>query len=242
MDYFLRKVPVNKRGVLIAFLGQDGAGKSTVTDDIVKWLNWKIEARKFYLGSGEHYFSWQKKIKKIIHSSNPLLKILDGMLAVSDAKSLAKHSYKTLLKAKHYCRKGGIAIFDRFPQVQFVGINDGPKIRSNYLTKVTSPIIRGIVNHYAAIEEKYLKKASLIIPDLVIKLILPPEVSIQRKPQEDLENVKQKHEIIKSLEFPGSEVHVVDATMNYQLEMILIKNCIWDKIVEFSDTEGEKNA
>ena len=67
-------------------------------------------------------------------------------------------------------------------------------------------------------------------PNIVFKLLLPPEESIKRKPQESLEAVTKKHEIVKSLEFEGSDVYEIDATMPFEEEMIMLKNIIWQHI------------
>ena len=40
-------------GLLIAFMGSDGSGKSTMATLIRKWLGWKIDARPVYFGSGD---------------------------------------------------------------------------------------------------------------------------------------------------------------------------------------------
>ena len=39
-------------GCIIAFIGCDGSGKSTVSREILKWLNWKNDVEYFYMGSG----------------------------------------------------------------------------------------------------------------------------------------------------------------------------------------------
>ena len=69
------------------------------------------------------------KRKNIITSS------IGGWLTLSGYVSLSKNVYKTIKKANKYANKGGIAIFDRYPQIVFPGINDGPKIRNNYIPK-----------------------------------------------------------------------------------------------------------
>lgn len=232
----IRKVPYARKGLLIAFLGQDGAGKSTVTDDILKWLTWKIEAKKFYLGSGDHYFSWRKRLRSRITSKSAVWKLLDAALTLGDTKALARHTRKTISKAKRYADAGGIAIFDRYPQIEYYGINDGPKIRENYLPKVKNKVLYAYIHYCAVWEEYYLKKAVKTSPDVVFKLILPPEVSIQRKPEEDIENVTKKHNIIKSLDFPKADVFTIDATEEYSEELSKIKEIIWNKI---QDKNGE---
>ena len=226
LSFFSKKALPNS-GLLIAFIGQDGAGKSTVTDDTVQWLTWKLEARKFYLGNGEHYHSWQKSLRLKMPRNNPLCKMIAGMLAVSDLKALAKKTRKTLARAAKYAGRGGIAIFDRYPQTTYAGINDGPKIRENYLKKINNSVLRAYVSHCADVEEKNLRQAVRIVPNAVIKLILPPEESLRRKPEEDINRIIRKNEIIKSLAFENSEVITVDAAQDYDSELAAIRRFIW---------------
>ena len=60
--------------------------------------------------------------------------------------------------------------------------------------------------------------------------MLPPEVSIERKPEENIELVKRKHDIIKQLQFYNSDVYEIDATQEYEQEIIQIKDLLWEKI------------
>lgn len=217
-------------GILIAFLGQDGAGKSTVTYEIEKWLRWKLEVKRFYLGSGDHYVSWRKRIIKLI-SRIKILKPISFFLSLGDMKYLAKRNYKTLARAVRYKQNGGIALFDRFPQTKYAGINDGPKIRDKMLPKVPFSFLRGYVSSSADVEENYLQKSCDVLPDLVFKLMLTPEESIRRKPEEKIELVRRKHQIIQSLHFDKAQEYVIDATQDYEKELIQIKGLIWDAVV-----------
>jgi thymidylate kinase len=224
---------LESRGFMIAFIGQDGSGKSTVTDNVVTWLTWKIEAKKFYLGSGENYYSWQKKFRNLIpKNKNALFSALSAWLTLNDFVVLAKHVNRTIVRAERYISKGGIAIFDRYPQIIYPGINDGQKIRCNYVPRIKNKFVKKYAEFCADREEKYLLKAVTHTPDLVYKLMIPPEISIERKPDENIEIVRRKHEIIKEMEFCGSKVHVVDATQRYDEEIKLIRRSIWEKIIQ----------
>lgn len=227
---FLHKSLGYKFGLSIAFIGQDGAGKSTITEHICKWLNWKIEARKFYLGSGDHYHSIFKTIKKVLNCNNHFAKVIWSLLNILDLAYLSIHNRRIVINAHKYTIKGGIALFDRYPQNQVSGINDGPKIRTNYSNKIKNRFLKGIINTLAKVEEKNISIMLDYSPDVVIKLILPPEESIKRKPEENLKNVIEKHDIIKKLVFPNSKIYNIDATMHYDDEILLIKNIIWTEI------------
>jgi len=226
----ITKKTAGNHGLRVAFIGQDGAGKSTVNNDIEKWLTYKLEAKKFYLGSGDLHNSFQKRLLAVLKKKKgKLVNIIKGFLTISDLKHIARRNYKILKSADKYSKKGGIALFDRYPQTQYTGINDGPKIRERFEEKNNNKYIRSIVLAQAK-QEKYINKAVAIAPNLVFKLTLPPEESIRRKPEENYEMVCRKHEIIKALNFTGSYVVNVDATMDYSEELVLIKKEIWNQL------------
>lgn len=240
-EKFLVKKSLGKsRGVKIAFLGQDGAGKSTVTDEVKKWLGWKVDIRKYYLGSGDHYLSWQKKLNGFLKRKN-MFEILRKFISISDLSKLSRKVLKLTGEAERYTQEGGVAIFDRYPQIQYPGINDGPKIRIALNNKRMPVFMRKYLEYLAGREEKNYRKASSFAPDLVIKMILPPEVSIERKPEEMLESVKEKHEIIKNLTFANSEVLLIDATMDLNEELRMIHNAIWSCILRQAVEQAKQN-
>ena len=248
-----RKTFLNHR-LSICLLGQDGSGKSTVTIELCKWLNWKIDAHRFYLGSGEHYKSlakWlsskisksKKKSQQVkskaaysqhkdIKHANGLKSIMGALLASLSMLRIARRAYREVKRADRYMKNGGIPLYDRFPQTNFAGISDGPKIH-NYCQQ--RGINFAIVRWMARREQHYIDKIQDYQPRLVFKLILSPEESIRRKPFENLEAVTRKHYITSQLIFPHSIVHTVDATMNYQQEIIFIKNQIWDTLIQDSN-------
>lgn len=233
INILTRKTPISGKAPIITFMGQDGAGKSTVVKDIRKWLSWKLEVSQFYLGSGDHYQPWEKRMQNRLHgSNNPIAKLIRKWLPFSYLSKLGKNVYTTIVKANKYANKGGIVLFDRYPQTQYVGINDGPKIRTSIMHHTKNGILHAIADFYAKREEKYLQKAVAYSPDVVIKLMLTPEESIRRKPHENYEAVKHKHEIIKSLKFDSAAVYTVDATQDYEKEIIEIKKIIWQHILK----------
>lgn len=226
-----RKVLNKKKGLTIAFVGQDGSGKSTVTNHIQRWLDWKIESRIFYLGSGDQYNPWQKKLLVLLSNyNNPIIKLVKYYLSFILQVKWSRLVETTIDKSQKYVKKGGIAIFDRYPQMQYSGINDGPKIREKISTRLNAGLVKFIAEQFAKREEKILMKAVEKEPDIVFKLLLSPEESITRKPFENYENVKRKHEVIKNLKFKKSDVYEIDASQNYEDELIQIKNIIWNHI------------
>lgn len=244
------------RGLSLCFIGADGSGKSTVSIEICKWLNWKVEGSRFYLGSGDHYNSLLKRVLSKASSKiaskkaqeNDKIAKNDEAVKVSTApkkksllkgilksgfiylqsvylKKIATRSYAELKKAKKYAEKGAIAILDRFPQNQFAGIYDGPKIAARYPT-AKNPFV--VLN--AKSEEKAIVKSQKYQPDVVFKLLLPPEESVRRKPDHTIEEVSAKAEITPKLVFENSIVYDIDATKPYDEELLEIKRLIWKVI------------
>lgn len=224
-----KKVPENENGLTVAFLGQDGAGKTTVTKDIIKWWSWKLDVRNIYLGSGDNYSSIKKKLSRMMPCRGPL-KYLRSYLSLSDSKDRAKRAYKNVKMAEKYASKGGLVIYDRYPQMEYEGICDGPKIRKRLQSSSSNHVFYKLFSPLANKEEKYIRKIVSCPPDIVFKLILSPEESMRRKPHENYEEVKVKHEIIKSLKFESSDAYTIDATMPYDEELLLIKSKIWQHI------------
>lgn len=220
-------------GMIIAFIGQDGAGKTTVTEDIEKWLSWKLHSRVLYLGSGDNYDNWKKKyIFNELKSGNVLSNLFRKYLIISYHCDSAKNMYRQMKRAKKLKKKGFIVILDRYPQIQFPGLNDGPKIRKALEKNEINYFFKKIVNYYASREEKKIKKSILVKPEMVFRLVLPIEESLKRKPDEDYKTIMKKNKIVEELVFPGSEVLTIDATMDLQEELKLVHNKIWDKIVK----------
>lgn len=249
--FYINKKTLPGRSVAICFLGQDGSGKSTVTIELCKWLNWKLSAHRFYLGSGDHYNGFLKRLiskgAKIKHrNDNQTLKdsnvtnsvkhtkkkknfknFFPAVLFAANRLTVARRAFKEVLKAERYLRKGGVPLFDRFPQLQYEGIYDGPKIAESYRE---TGLDYSLIKIMAKVERRYIEKIQKYQPGLVFKLMLSPEESIRRKPFEDLEAVTRKHEITKQLQFYDSEVHIIDATQDYQQEILMIKNKIWETL------------
>lgn len=228
-----KKVPISGHGISIAFLGQDGSGKSTVTSEIKKWLSWKLDTRRFYLGSGDEYYNpWQKKLlKRIKNKKNVFCKLLRIWLPFSYQLASAKYVRKTIERAAAYTSKGGVALFDRYPQTEYQGINDGPKIRTMLLPRVPRGL-KWLAGIYVKREEAILSRAVGRSPKLIFKLLLSPEESKRRRPNDNIEIIRRKHDIVKSLIFPSSVVIEIDAEQPYGKEILLIKNEIWQQMLK----------
>lgn len=222
-------------GKVIAIIGCDGSGKSTITKEIVKWLSWKIEVKHIYLGSGNGYFSIYKMIKNEIlkrvkentEIKNTLLEIKQKNILMKKLEELQNYRFSSRLKRlirknQKYIKNGAIVITDRYPQNQFIGIFDGPKIEkeSSYLAKLEKKNFMTIENYF---------------PDIVIKLKLPLEMILLRRPDDNIDILKKKTKIVEQLNYNNSLQLEVDASMPFEEEILFIKRIIWDELYNRDD-------
>lgn len=243
-----RRVPV-EGGIIVAVLGADGSGKSTVTSEIVKCLSQKLDVIPVYLGSGDGTASllrlpliWAARAAKTLRqfSSRPSLQKHDHAAAHTNSQAAQSNSrlsqlarmlwattlaYEKQNKLKRSCsakERGMIVITDRYPQSQILGVNDGPLLsnRGSF-----PPALRRWEF------ERYQHMAANMPPDLVIKLNVTLEVALARKPESPAEVVRQKVAVIQSLQFPAQTTVVnIDATRPLSEVLLKAKWAVWESL------------
>ena len=223
--YFHWPVPYRRvlpsGGRVVAVVGCDGAGKSTVNSKLLKTLQKKIDVYFSYFGSGDGYCYWyrlpllwvNKALAKRRHGggSSELTEAASARKRVKFSKAvwavLLALEKKSKLKRMNCAKaRGMLVLCDRYPQTQFPGINDGP---------ILAPWLESrafIKKKLAQWERTIYLQASIFQPDLVIKLMISEAVSCQRKPLEKPETIKAKIQLMDELLIPSEETCVVDAT------------------------------
>ena len=216
----------NKRGFIISFVGQDGAGKTTVSNIMMERLKEKHDVKRMYLGSGENYSSAIKRIYKRLdkNDNSVFFRDLFGMIFYLQ---VAKRCHKKSQLSRKMAEKGTIVFWDRCPQLQYEGINDGPKVASKFGNS-ENIIIRLLCPYFQKKEMFYLGKAVNVQPDIVLKLHLSVEESMRRKPDNDINKIIKKHMIVENLRFPGSKILDIDATQALDKEIEQISTYIED--------------
>jgi thymidylate kinase len=205
---FQVKKTIKPKGVVIAVIGADGSGKSTIVGELEKWLSWKIDTKKMYLGQKKSFFFRLLRIASIN---------LRNVLS-------ARNKYKKVLLAYKIRKRGGVVVTDRYPQNQFRGINDGPLVdisqKSGFLEKICFQYEDKIFN---LIKNNYY-------PDVVIKLSVSPDVALKRKDNKNPEIVKEKVSVVENLIFEKSRVLKIDASKDIESVLLEIKEKIWGNI------------
>lgn len=233
-------------GLTIAFVGVDGAGKSTLVGEIAEWLSHEVAVISTYGGSGQGSAAWPRRFMQWLGAlrrralGRPTggissLKPGDPLEAQPSGKSvsparaiwislLARERRKRALAARRAQGLGMVVVSDRFPQSQFPGWNDGPRLGDS----MDHPWW-----HRAAAqrEREAFRLAGLCPPNLVIKLHISPQLAASRKPETPRDQILTGVEMVRRLSYPATTC-VVDIDGSQPLEMVVlqVKRAVWDAI------------
>lgn len=207
---------------LIAVVGSDGTGKSTLTNDIVKRLQQQQPTERRYLGliSGED----GDKIKKL-----PVIGVwLERRLAAKSDKTQRMSNQgpalwaavimygfslwraSNLRKAVRLAQSGVLVISDRYPQAEISGFYyDGPGIG---VERVTG----WLKTRLAEKERQLYREMAKTKPELILRLDIDVDTALSRKPDHSYEELKDKISQMVRIEYNGANIAELDARAAYQ--------------------------
>jgi len=249
---FWRTSPITKMtfpegGQTIAFIGADGAGKSTMTALLIQWLSWKLDIHTFYLGSkkpsrrSSFYYSvfrMMRRLTNLVSERNPLGKVLKWLRDIPlymHYHSTGRDRYARFVEGGKRAQAGSIVLFDRYPleifntdSIDFHEM-DGAKIAS--LAKDRNDFI----TRWFVRAEKELY-SSMTLPDCVIVLDVSPEVSTARKPdhapavlEAKIKGVRSLIVVIRSKHHDVRLIHI-NADQPFDEVALQLKRNIWSAL------------
>ena len=230
---------MTRRGLIVAFVGSDGPGKSTLVAALEEWLGWRLTVRTFYMGTKAPTWptSMLKLVGRVVRKFHrqfdegprsvemPLRHTRDVFLALTRVSEARDRKTRARVMSKERS-KGTIAIWDRFP-LEGVTIDgrdmDGARIRSEF------PIGGRVLRSLARWEEHLM--GSMPNPDLVIALQVDADVALSRSPDHNRTHIEAKVNAIKAF---GSIGHgnVVSIYANRPFNEVLAeaKGVLWSRI------------
>jgi thymidylate kinase len=250
------RIPLKKTlpttGCIVAIVGIDGSGKSTLVAELTRWLAWKMETHALYLGHGAGQGSWlTERLKQLLRrggisrkvqapttpttevsanqnqAKGTLKQAIRAILHALLALSIAHDRLRRIRWAEQLRRKGAVVITDRWVQKQPYRM-DCPMLpplmeRHAWLKRLGKWMVR--------YEQHLYERMAQCAPDLVIRLNITPEKAVARKEDLDLATAQFKANILHSLEFAGNPCIVdIDAEQPFEKVLLEVKRALWQHL------------
>ena len=197
---------------VIAVVGCDGSGKSTLTNDLIEELSTRRRVQWLYLGqSSGNIVNWIRSLpligpafgryllRKAERAHNKESSQPDTLTAiVIFLLSLWRvHKFRRMLKLAH---RGVLVITDRYPQAEVPGFYfDGTGLNDN---NAQSWLARLLLKR----EKRLYTWMASHRPTLLIRLNIDAETAHARKPDHKLAMLREKVRVIPTLQFNGATI------------------------------------
>lgn len=233
-----KKMTFANSGPRIAFVGVDGAGKSTVTGRTAKWLAWRVSVGVFYMGKTRATLPALAiqpliKLTRMAHGFSTRhfgpqslpAKLVSGPRETLEDLSALMQGQARLRAYRESCRRAGegaVVLYDRYPlhavRVDNVPL-DGPRIsaHSGWMSGLQTRLARAEAGVYRQIQP----------PDHVILLQVSPAISQRRRPEDNEANITAKAGAIDGIKPDGFELTVIKAEQPLEDVLAQVKPVLW---------------
>jgi thymidylate kinase len=224
MGLLVYKKKLAHSGVLVAFVGIDGSGKSSAIERLSSNLSKQLTVSSISLGSGVSGASWYRKIvfklfgtkakfkghinarsgrQKSLKSDVPWYYALWMIICLLDKK-------KELHRGLTCKARGGFVISDRWLQDEIQGFVDSPRVIFDENSNV--------INKYlATLEEEVFLLTRQNAPDFIVRFDTTPENSVLRKPNDlNLEQARDAALKIREIKWNNSPLISIDTNKSIE--------------------------
>lgn len=225
-----RRVPGGGR--IIAVVGVDGSGKSTLVRALRTWLAPEVDVMPIYFGTGDGRPSlWLLPFKLVVpicsHLMKPkkragsMIKRPPGFaytaLMLVWATFVAIEKRGKLRKAFRASQRGMLVLTDRYPQDENIDFNDGPLL----------PRLSSAPAFLRRFEAKVYQLSRRIRPDLVLRHEIGLETATRREPTMDRAVIERRISGLTRLGFGGARIVKLDSEQSFVDVVRAAKRELW---------------
>jgi thymidylate kinase len=241
-------------GAVIAFLGGDATGKSTLVTESARWLGGTFTVQTLHLGKPPHTWvtlplrivlpiarrlfpSQRHEARQSVQSTATSFNCVctpastSSLIYAVRALGLAWDRSRLVRKAHRAAAAGEIVICDRYPSGEW-GTMDGPRLQVHTDNRTWRT---RMVNWIASCEQRLYRENPA--PDIALRLRVSIETAKRRnreRPMADRhsdESVEVRHEPNRAWKKTGTKiVHDVDTEMSLAETVLLVKKTIWESL------------
>jgi len=238
-------------GAVIAVVGSDGAGKSTVAHELSRWLSTCLSAKRIHagrppasLGTIAARLALPLLRRVMPRYKKSALEVGRGSDRAERSQSVRKrrlfllyplravmvaHERKRLLvRAQRSAIEGTIIVSDRYPHLQ-PDVPEGPAL--SFLLDDPNLFYAWL----ARVEQRVYR--AMPRPDLVVYLDVPVDLACHRNLTRDKPGgpkptgyVRRRHAQAAELEFAGVPVHHVDAAGELDQTLAAVREVVWKSL------------
>ena len=222
-------------GAVIAVVGSDGAGKSSVTQTLHSWLAPKVDTIQIYFGSGQGRSSILRlplKLALRVMRRRSRSTHLDPEARRTRnvtfpravwALVLAREKRSKLRLAMRARERGFLVICDRYPQIEIGGVSDGPLL---WRWQESDARLKRALSRW---EREIYELGAELFPDVVVRLLVTPETARARRPTDDPGELAFRTQLVHDLRFDSARFGIIDVNADEELESVVleVKRRLW---------------
>jgi thymidylate kinase len=223
-------------GALVALVGGDGAGKSTLVNELYAWLSRSFLVRKVHLGKPRHSAA-SLIVKGLVRAGRSVGVIsrkrmhpsVGGGSETADVGGYttliwhvltARDRYRAYIRARRFASVGGIVVCDRYPH-PLIQTMDGPRT-----ARIAQLGRRGRLARYLVdLEEGYYER--IFEPDVLIVLRIDPKIAVQRRAGDDPAVVRARSNEVWQADWGRTSAGVVEASRPPWQVLLEVKSLVW---------------
>lgn len=227
-SYEIGRRNISQGGKIIALVGIDGCGKTSSLRILEDFFRIQFNITKVFMGYGKSgaslfrriifkFYGTKRKSSSKTKNKISLLYSLWIFLCVVEKR----YNLKKAIKAR---ANGKIVLSDRWPQDSLNNVLDGSRL-GNYNGQSS------IINWIKRYEKEMIQIAQFVSPDIVIKIIIDEQTSMDRKPDElDFVTAQKLCNYLKNINWVCKEQLEIDGTQPQETVVKNLKKIIWSNV------------